>query len=122
MRTTNRERIERYDTLVGICAKNELAVHDLVNGAFGKALRIDPALEIDPTWEGGHYTVYMSPRFMPLFLIVYKCKGQDDQASVWTDSEIQAKYSETPTNAYARLLMLGRNKLVHAHMNGREAV
>jgi hypothetical protein len=49
---------------------------------------------------------------MPLFLVTYVCKGQDDQVSVWTDDEIQDKYRDSPTALYARLLMLGRNRLM----------
>ena len=108
---TKKEKLETFDAVKAQADKNSLAVYDLVNDAFSGQVRINER-DYDATGGNGHYTMRVSMRSMPLFLVCWCVPGQAKHTDVWTDSEIQDYYRDAQYSLAARILMQGRNELM----------
>lgn len=118
MKLTQRQKIDQYDALARERDTLALAVHDLVNHRFGLSVtRLMKDYDSSDTGAHGRYTVAMSWRGMPIFLIRYLTGGQDVSVRVMTESEIQDMYREHPTSAYARAIESARQELTRKHLD-----
>jgi hypothetical protein len=114
--TSQREKIQTFDQVKDERDKLALAVCDLVNGKFSKAVRI-PIRDYDKSWESGWYSIRLSLRAMPLFICEQHLGGTGvNRVDVYTDNEIQDLYRDKQYLAHARMLMNGRLQLMAKYM------
>lgn len=122
MRLTQRQKIDGYDQVTYDRDMLSLAVHDLVNHKFGLAVtRFLKDYDTSEIGSHGRYTVAMSWRAMPLFLIRYVCGGQDVSVRVMSEANIQDMYRKNPRSAYARAIESARNELTRKYLDSHES-
>jgi len=135
---TKAEKYKRYDATAANADKLACAVHDLVNGKFSLAVRVHMKdFDRDWTvgslrnfilspWRGGFYSMRVSPRAMPIYVVSYAphpvgpvgneedsigqvVSCQPDQVDVYTEAEIDAM--DTSYSIHARMLQAGKAML-----------
>ena len=89
--------------------KYELALYDMVNGKFGKAVRRSYK-DYSKDCKGS-ISVRMSYRAMPLFLVEEKA-GDRTTVFVWTEAQIMDLERNTPSGAWPRMLISARHELM----------
>lgn len=111
---SQKAKLEQFD---GIKAERDslmLALYDLVNKKFSSPVRI--ALKNLDQREEGHFTMRLSYRAMPLYLVEYRCKGAVvANTEVYTDNQILDFHRENPHLFWNKALHYGRSLLLAAH-------
>jgi hypothetical protein len=123
MKLTQKQKIDGYDRLADQNSKLDLAVYDMVNSKFGIAKTYTPKRireELEYEYSGSAYTVSMSWRGNPLFLVRY-LSGNSISPEIWTETEIQDNYRAHPTSIYWHIIMHARNELVSEQMQKERA-
>lgn len=102
---SKKEQVEQFDAVLAERNSYSAAMHDMVNGKFSSPIRLNTKNYGDQSKFGSRYTMRISFRAMPLFLVVFKCAGQPDQTTVLTEQQItDQRDSRVP---YVRMLNAG---------------
>jgi hypothetical protein len=94
MKTTKKEKIERFDAVEAERSNLSLAIYDLVNDKFSKPVIVKEKNYGTPAYvAGGVLSLRVSMRAMPIFLSEFRDLHNNPNSRVsprvWTESELE---------------------------------
>jgi hypothetical protein len=110
---TQREKLERFDGIVASERKLGIAMFDLVNRKFGKPIRLNPRDWGASAWASHTYTMQLSMRAEPLFLVIATTTGQlTRDVEIYTDSDLHEFMRHPVPHSLSKMLWAGRCRLI----------